>query len=896
MDAAGGVTTHHLDSHGNVLAITDPAGRSTSYRYDQRSRVIRIESGGNGTGIVYDSRFDKPAFITDALGATTTLRYDELGNLTSVTDALGHRTSYQYDANGLPVRVTDAAGGVKRLEYNHAAQLISYTDCSNNSTYFSYDNKGRLLRTIDAIGNVTSYKYDQAGRLTEAIEPSGTVERYEYDALGRLVASIDPAGNRTSYVLDSQGKPVKRVDARGGVLEYRYDEAQRVAALINENGAVHRFVYDALDRLVEETGFDARLIRYRYDDSGLVVGKEEFGSRERSAYTRIETHYSRDSVGQLIGKIISRATGDASAEQVRLRYAYDTLGRMTQAINAAAEVTLEYDALGQLIGERTTTGEQTVALSHAYDELGNRIQTTLPDGRVLNNLYYGSGHLHQINLDGEVITDIERDKLHRAVSRTQGALTSQFQYDAVGRLLAQVAGHLEVGQGAEPVIARRYEYDDAGNLLAIDDKRNGRKQYSYDVIGRIMTAVQPNLAERFAFDPAHNLLDTTMSAAGRVEGNRVRVFEDKRYDYDAHGNLTEKLTGKHTRLRLEWNAAHQLVKSETTRNAHGQAPIVQTVKYAYDPFGRRIAKTDAFGTTRFSWDGNRLLCEARAEFSRLYVYEPGSFVPLAQVDGTAEQGARAKDTLHYIHTDHLGTPNEVTDQHGEIAWAVEYKTWGNVLRKVNVSTEVAKLASSEADVEIDAFAESQPIRFQGQYYDNETGLHYNRFRYYDPDCGRFVSLDPIGLVGGNNMYQYASNPVSWVDPLGLAPCPCAVAKKIQENAQQGKIARGKDYHGRLDTDMEKNILSAPDAVYQAKNGNLIFHKDGNVVVAHGSGSSQRNLITSYGKDGPRGESGASIFGGKASDPGLPVTPEMILNGKIPKPNGGFLPPATKLEL
>ncbi|MCE3602623.1 RHS domain-containing protein, partial [Massilia sp. P8910] len=375
-------------------------------------------------------------------------------------------------------------------------------------------------------------------------------------------------------------------------------------------------------------------------------------------------------------------------------------------------------------------------------------------------------------------------------SRTQGALTSQFQYDPVGRLLAQVAGHLGVGASAEPVIARRYEYDEGGNLLAIDDKRNGRKTYSYDVIGRIMSAVQPDLAERFAFDPAHNLLDDTVASAGRVEGNRVRVFEDKRYDYDAHGNLTEKLSGKHTRLKLEWNAAHQLVKSVVTRNAKEANPTVQTVKYAYDPFGRRIAKRDGFGMTRFVWDGNRLLSEARGKWERTYVYEPDSFVPLAQLDSVADDGDSGRSSeVHHIHTDHLGTPNEVTDQQGEIVWATQYKAWGNVVRLAHTAQRRKVLAALDAESVPSAVEHAQPIRFLGQYHDSETGLHYNRFRYYDADYGRFVSPDPIGLSGGNNLYQYASNPISWIDPLGLTPLekgmPLPDATKVYRISTEG---------------------------------------------------------------------------------------------------------------
>ncbi|MCS0614691.1 RHS domain-containing protein [Massilia kyonggiensis] len=754
VDAAGGVTTHRLDENGNLLELTDPAGRAVRYRYDERSRIVRVERGGRGTGIVYDARFDKPALITDALGATTVLRYDAQGNLTSVTNALGQRTAYQYDDRGLPVKVIDARGGVKELAYNRAGQLIRYTDCSGSTSAFAYDEQGRLVRATDPNGNASTYAYDALGRLQIVTHADGTSERYEYDRLGRLVAHVDAAGHRTAYELDRDGRPLKRIDARGGVLEYRYDTARRIAELINENGDVHRFVYDALDRLAEETSFDARVTRYRYDDSGLIVGKDELGCAPRTELTPIATTYVRDALGQLMEKVISRVTGAAQAQQMRLRFAYDALGRLTQAINADATVSMTYDALGQLVAEQTDSAGASVLLRHVYDELGNRVQTTLPDGRVLNNLYYGSGHLHQVNLDGEVITDIERDQAHRMIARTQGTLVSQFRYDPVGRLLSQTAG-----EGASTVIARKYEYDEVGNLVSIDDQRNGLTRYTYDPIGRILSAVQPQLSERFAFDPAHNLLDTTVASAGRVEGNRICVYEDKRYDYDAHGNVVEKLVGRHTRMRFEWNPAHQLVRSVVAR---GSSDAAQTVSYAYDPFGRRIAKRDAFGVTRFVWDGNRLLCEQRGSYSRTYVYGEDAFVPLARVDAVTGGDGAVRAEVRHLHLDHLGTPREMTNADGRVVWAARYRAWGNALEVVQDAVP-AVLPSYEIE-------EAQPVRFQGQYYDSESGLHYNRFRYYDPDIGRFVSIDPIGLFGGANTFTYARNPVSWIDPLGLSPC------------------------------------------------------------------------------------------------------------------------------
>ncbi|AXA90565.1 RHS repeat domain-containing protein [Massilia sp. YMA4] len=231
------------------------------------------------------------------------------------------------------------------------------------------------------------------------------------------------------------------------------------------------------------------------------------------------------------------------------------------------------------------------------------------------------------------------------------------------------------GDSATRGVVRKYEYDEVGNLVSIDDQRNGVTRYSYDPIGRILSAVQPNLTERFAFDPAHNLLDSTVASVGRVEGNRIRVYEDKRYDYDDHGNVVEKLIGKHTRMRFEWNAAHQMVKSVVARNSSDTA---QTVRYAYDPFGRRIARTDAFGVTRFVWDGNRLLCEQRGSNARTYVYGEDAFVPLARIDPVPLANAASGAAILHLHSDHLGTPQELTDSSGRLMWAAQLSTWGNV--------------------------------------------------------------------------------------------------------------------------------------------------------------------------------------------------------------------------
>jgi RHS repeat-associated protein len=782
-DALGGKTLRKLDKYGKPEAVFDAAGRATRTRYDQRGRAIEIEQpDGAITRLRYHDHFDQPIEITDALGNTTRLAYDHLANLVNVTDALGQVTHYQYTPQGLPEVIIDAKGGRKQLAYNPAGQLTTYTDCSGNTTQFQYSPNGHLVRTEDAQGQLTHYEYDPLGKLVKAIYPDQSEEHYEYDPLGRLIAHIDAAGSRTSYTLDLDGKPLARTNALGHQLKYQYDPGRRLAQLVNENGAIYAFGYDPLDRLIEETGFDKKSTRYRYDPTGLPIAKEELGSPVDAVDTntpdtsqRIDTAYTRDRVGRLIEKSVARAN-----DELRTRYTYDALGRLTEADNGDAKVTLRYDAIGQLVEEHSRTEDRLSTIRHAYDALGNRIQTMLPDGRVLNQLFYGSGHLHQVNLDGEIISDVERDRLHREIKRTQGELTSHYRYDPLGRLKAQLAqfdpthataatasparqkaaweavGDLHTGTPDNDVVARRYDYDKSGNLVGISDKRFGKTVYGYDAIGRILSATQPQAQETFAFDPAHNLIDAaTAQANGRMVDNRLTVFEDKRFEYDAHGNLTSKKVGRHTHIALKWNAEHQLVESTTTRLS---AATEQTTHYGYDPFGRRIFKRDRFGTTYFSWDGNRLLAETRGSKIRTYLYEPDSFVPLAQVEsaGYAETDTSGAEIFHF-HKDHLGTPRELTDHDGNLRWAATYKAWGNVL----------KVEVPQGQAQEEAVLEVQPLRFQGQYFDVETGLHYNRFRYFDSDIGRFISSDPIGLNGGNNLYQYAPNPTVWIDPFGL---------------------------------------------------------------------------------------------------------------------------------
>ncbi|MGH8447968.1 RHS repeat domain-containing protein, partial [Pseudomonas sp.] len=225
-------------------------------------------------------------------------------------------------------------------------------------------------------------------------------------------------------------------------------------------------------------------------------------------------------------------------------------------------------------------------------------------------------------------------------------------------------------------------------------------------------------------------------------------------DYDAFGNLIRERRGKGQQLVTEYryDCQHRLIGLTQ--------PDGQTARYRYDPFGRRISKTVEGITTEFFWQGDKLIAEHQAQRHRSYVYEPDSFRPLALLEGF---GPKDTKPFHY-QLDHLGTPQELTDSEGEIVWSAHYRAYG----------EIARLDVGKID---------NPLRFQGQYFDAESGLHYNRHRYYHPDIGRYLTPDPVKLAGGINAYQYVLNPTGWVDPLGFSTCPGGDGCKPNATAQ-----------------------------------------------------------------------------------------------------------------
>ncbi|PRB89203.1 RHS repeat-associated core domain-containing protein, partial [Pseudomonas cedrina] len=372
----------------------------------------------------------------------------------------------------------------------------------------------------------------------------------------------------------------------------------------------------------------------------------------------------------------------------------------------------------------------------------------LPDNNRVTFTHDKGGHLATVELNGTLLTS-HLFRAGREHQRQQGQLLSHYHYDDQHRLHAHA-----VTQQQNHLYQRQYDYDKTGNLARLLDTRKGEHLYRYDPLNRLTRADHSqDVQERFAHNPAGNLLMQDRPGPDIVAANRLIIQGDRHYDYDAFGNLIRERRGKGQQLVTEYHydCQHRLI-SITKPNG-------ETASYRYDPFGRRISKTVDGKTTEFFWQGDKLIAEHHAERHRSYLYEPDSFRPLALLEGF---GPQATTPYHY-QLDHLGTPQELTSPEGEIVWSAHYRAYG----------QIARLDVGKVD---------NPLRFQGQYFDAESGLHYNRHRYYNPDIGRYLTPDPVKLAGGINGYRYVPNPTGWVDPLGLNSCPGDDGCKKQTSA------------------------------------------------------------------------------------------------------------------
>ena len=832
----------HHDEHFIGTKVTNALGHNTYYQFDADTGQINgIKNHQlDGVDIEYNEE-GHPVLVRQAIDhsatedcADTLYTYDDIGQLTSVTDALGAATEYAYNEFGLVTKIVNAAGAESAFTYNDKGQRLTETNALGHTTEYEYDDQSRLAQIKRASGavelytwndqgqldnlqvlpsapdenpdqstmvyhapkwtrcyynslgqltkqqtgdNITTFIYDDMGRPLEIHRPQG-VESYQYTLTGQVSAHTDTSNRTTTYEYDGTDRLLKKTEANGKATTYEYDAAGQLSTLTHPDGQQTTFDYDENAKLIREVGVDGRVQQYQYNLAGHLIaqyegervieypfelnGKQDVWRENQTAGLTC-TRYQRDLLGRLTLKnthIVPTGSNVYDANALKdaevSTFQYDKLGQIIEAKNAHSTTKWEYDLLGQVVIEQ----QDEHVIEHEYGIEGHRTQTCLPNGQVVQHHFDSLGQWSGTGLNGQQLIRVAYNTMGQITAQHFGHVQRQFQYNPIGQLTKQHSW-IDDGQQTRNISEQQYRYDTAGRITDIDNPACGNTRYAYDDQDRLLQAKHQrgygSQNECFEYDGNSNLHKQGTNQT-TYESNRLTQWGDKRLSYTDSGNTKKITSTAGSSQHFGYNKQNQLDK------LYLESGNLVQVEYQYDALGRRVKKLNHKdqSSIQFIWDGDQLIGEIR-DHQHLetpeeiyYLYQPNTYVPIAQL---------RNNKVYYYHTDHLGTPQIITDDKGITVWQADYAAWGEI---------------SVQYQEID-----NPLRFQGQYHDLESGLYYTRHRYYSPEFGRFITQDPIGLLGGLNAYQYAPNPVHWVDPLGL----CRQKPRISAEIDGKKIKR-----------------------------------------------------------------------------------------------------------
>ncbi|WP_273869237.1 RHS repeat-associated core domain-containing protein [Serratia odorifera] len=741
IDPLGGNTVFNYDDFGRPLSVTQPDGRRYQWEYDALGLIVAmIQPDGSRVSLAYNDLAQLVA-LSDAKGAQWFMEHDQRGNLLAQRDPTGVTHRYRYDELGQPIALLAADGERQRCEYDRYGFLQALSSNHGQQLQLRYDLRGNLRVKTDELGQQTRYEYDAKDRLLQVLAADGKRLAIEYDREDQPVCYRDEAGQQILLRYNATGMVTECLTPEGERVAYQYDTEDQLTAVVNPLGQTWCLRRDGLGRVVEERDYWGQATGYQWDGCGRLQRRTDPQGRTLD--------YGYDRAGRLQEK--------RSGEALLTRYRYDAIGQLIQCENRWRQLEWRYDAAGRLLAER----QDGFTVRHHYNDAGQRILRESDAGHRVAFGWNDAGLLASIGLNDDPAVELVYDATGRlCTERLSAELERQLEYDGDGQLIAQ-----RMLQNEQPLFSTGYRYDRQGNMLERDDSRWGRDRYRYDADGRLLVHIDPaENIRRFVCDAAGNRLALTVRALNDTPEGWFREgwHNDTRYVFDRTGNLRQRRYSDGSRQDFVWDESQQLI-------AVHQGDSV--THYAYDGLGRRVCKQTPRETHWFYWQGDALLAEVAtpagqgigplplhdvagrlrrqkiqaALFNRLreYVYYPGSFRPFALL--TQQDGQRS--SYHY-HCDPNGAPLRLTDGGGEVVWSQCCGVWGEP-----GTVYANKLAN--------------PLRFQGQYFDGETGLHYNRYRYYDPQLGGYISQDPIGLVGGVNPYRYAPNPLGWADPWGL---------------------------------------------------------------------------------------------------------------------------------
>ncbi|MGI5260360.1 RHS repeat-associated core domain-containing protein [Streptomyces angustmyceticus] len=788
IDPLGNTTRTERDAQDRLTAVIDPLGRTTRFTYDTDGRLSSVTHPDGSRATATYNALGLPIALTEPDGSVWRQEYDDKGNRTSLTDPVGATTSFVHDQHGMLSAVIDPLGHTTRLTCDAAGLPLVLTDPLGADTRVVRDGWGRVIAVTDPLGSTTHSTWTVEGRLSSRTDPTGAVERWTYDGEGNLLAHADAVGQVTSYEYTHFDLLTARTDPDGMRYEFAHDSRLRLKQVTNPQQKTWDYSYDAAGRLISESDFDGRVLKYTYDRTGLLDSRTDALGQT--------TRFLRDVLGRM-------TTRDAEGQVTTYTHHGS---HVLRAVGPDATITYERDALGRVLSE-TVNGR---TLRTAYDIVGRPVRRTTPTGHITTYTYDAAGHRTALNASGRSLA-FTHDQAGREVHRDLGGeATLTSAWDPRGRLTSQVVAGSR--GSAEPLQHRTYSYRADGQLVSLHDRLAGsQRTFSLDPMGRVTSVRAAGWSESYAYDEIGNQThahwpDRHPGSAARGDraysGTRLTRAGSVRYEHDALGRTTLR---QKTRLSRRPDTWHYTWDSED-RLSGVTTPDGTRWRYRYDPLGRRIAK-ERLGLdqcavverTEFTWDGTVLAEQVtyspRSANAVVLTWDHNGLVPVAQTerkarvpagitDGSVADGlpferdldlrspssadgslagdahadpreadqALVDERFFAIITDLVGTPTELVSEFGEIAWHTRATLWG--------ATTWSHSSTAYT-----------PLRFAGQYFDSETALHYNYFRHYDPETGRYLSADPLGFEAADNPVTYVSNPHRLVDPYGLAPCP-----------------------------------------------------------------------------------------------------------------------------
>lgn len=775
-------TTLQYDANGQIERATLPDSHQLVWTYytaaDDSGNTIRngllkrlTHDAGFGelpelrTIYDYDDRGNLQT-ITDARDNVTTLMWDDHGRVKNVTNALFEETAFIYggpDPTPAGFHLVELEvgkfggqeGQVTKFLYDADGDLSEIRRKDDQGAFvpfqtFTYDSDGNRLTTTDADGQILRQEFDLLNRRTALEVTADPVPSplnrttFGYDATGNMLGVSDAAGFTRTFEYDELDRLIKvteqDVDGTGGgggndaVTELSYDAAGNVTEVLNARNHATIYAHNGLSQLLSVTRPDSPstdVVTYRYDLRGRL--EDVINARGQ------KIHYSYEPWGP-VSTIEHFPDGVAATPDRTIAYSYDFAGNLLtvsdddihpgvlyEAVSPDGGTTAPYDPLNRLSKLEVDYGIPGVVweLEYGYDRFGNRNTLTLADaGQDLVHSYTFDPHfdrLKEASLPGNA-SPIQfgyraNDDLE-TITWPSGLVTT-YTYEPEGPLQS-----ITVADGGTPTHSLAYLGRDAADRVTEVRESYGGSDYdysyAYDNGGRLIQAIYPSgvglpSQEDFAYDLVGNREDPVDPAAYDYNANdEILAGPGSTYQFDADGNTTQIDDG--TVATLTWNHANRL----TTYSRGGTS-----ASYLYDPFGRRVKKTVDGTVTWFLWAGSLLVAESDASGARTarYAYA-GGFTPLQ----VAEPDGSSGEFVYDVHTDHLSTPRLVTDSAGAVAWRAALEAFGRA--QISPGSVI-----------------SFGLRFPGQYRDDESELHYNRFRTYDPSIGRYMSADPIGQNG-----------------------------------------------------------------------------------------------------------------------------------------------------